>query len=409
MPKIEKQMAGILGTKYAGIDFKNPLVQSSGNLGLSLASLKRSIEAGVAAVTIKSASVGSSHEYRSIYPHPTMSFLPKGFGLNNTMVNWGSGFILLEQELNLIQQIKPLAKDNNCLIIGSLSADEAKLQYLPEFEQAVRKIAEAGADLLEIVVSCPYICESDAEQLELDKKLVSTLFRIAKEATGIPVISKIAYEYHAYFLEILEVLKNIGIKNIHVFTRYRGTVIDIEKGEPVVPGPSALYYGALRRPASNRATAIARDFDSDLQIISSGGIWRANDCIERLMCGANLVGVHTAINYHGQGLFVKIIDGLTKFLSRKRLELDEITGIAVHKVVDQQAFSQYMESLDIPKDSLTLVVDLERCSRCGLCTNCIFGAWNMRDEGPVLDLNLCERCGICLSLCPAAAIKMERN
>jgi dihydroorotate dehydrogenase/Pyruvate/2-oxoacid:ferredoxin oxidoreductase delta subunit len=403
MPNLEN-----LRTKFAGLDFKNPLVMPSGNLGLSLPSLERGVRSGVAAVTIKSAWVGPPHPYVRIHARPTMTFLPNSFRMYRTMVNWGGVFIALEDELEMISRLKPMAQDHNCLIIGSLTADEAKLDCQTEFRQAVKEIDKAGADLLEIVVSCPYTRGSTSEELGVDKKLVSTLFKIAKEATDIPVIAKIAYEYHAYLLEMLGALRDVGIKYIHIFTRYRGTLIDVETGEPIVPGPSTLHYGHLRRPASNRATAFVRDFDKNFEIIGSGGVWNTNDCIERLMCGANLVAIHTAINYHGQKLFTELNEGISQFLEKKQWSLDDIVGIAVPQIVDPQAFWRFKQKFDVPRNSLTLEVDLEKCTRCGLCTNCIFGAWSIKDSEPVINLDVCERCGICISICPVQAIRMEK-
>ncbi|MFC1860657.1 4Fe-4S binding protein [Chloroflexota bacterium] len=398
-----------LRTKYAGLEFKNPLVQASGNLGLSFSSLKRGIEFGAGAVTVKSAWVGEFPRRVEIHPLPTMAFMQKQFKMPRTMQNWGGVFISMEKELELSKALKSIAQENDCRLIGSLTADEEKLEHVKDFGKAARQIQDAGAELLEIVVSCPYLCESAAEQLDLDRKLVSILFTEVLGAVSIPVIAKIAYEYHTYLMEQLKTLKELGVKYIHSFTRTRGTVIDIERGMPFVPGPSSLVYGALRKPGSNRAAAFVRDYDKDFEVISSGGVWTTPDAIERLMCGADLVAIHTAVNYHGQALFPKLADGISEFLDRKNYKLNDIVGVAVPHIVDQGEYWRYKESLDRPKSAITPVVNMEKCTRCSLCTNCIFGAWEMKDDNLVLDMKLCERCGICESICPVDAITMQES
>lgn len=301
-----------------------------------------------------------------------------------------------------------MAKEHGCFIIGNLSVLETDLQKLPEFAQAVRRIAEAGADSIEIVCACPCARLSPAEDLKSDQKLLTTLLRRAKKETDVPIIAKLPYEYHAYFMGMLQALKDMGQTLLHIYTRYRGTVIDIEKMEPLLPGPVAQYYGPIRRPATNLAVALAKAFNHDFEIMSSGGVFSANDCIERMLCGASLVALHTAIQYRGQRLFTNLRDGISDFLNRKQCGASDIVGRVVPQVAATEAFERYKKSLDAPKSTLTLEVDLEKCTGCGLCTNCVYGAWVMKDGIPVLDLELCERCGVCDSLCPVGAIVMRK-
>ena len=83
-----------LTVKFAGVEFKNPVVASSGPLGRTFTSVKRSIEAGVGAVTIKSAAATPPEELKSawaagglIQPRPAHRFLRQQ-GAPNIMYNW---------------------------------------------------------------------------------------------------------------------------------------------------------------------------------------------------------------------------------------------------------------------------------------------------------------------------------
>ena len=46
-----------LTVKYGGMEFKNPIIAVAGPLGRTYEALKRSIEAGAAAVSLKSANI----------------------------------------------------------------------------------------------------------------------------------------------------------------------------------------------------------------------------------------------------------------------------------------------------------------------------------------------------------------
>ncbi len=78
-----------LKTKFAGLEFKNPIVASSGSIGVSTSSLEGSIKAGVAAVTLKSPGLDPE---TTIYPRPAHLFLRK-FKAPHTMINW-EGFTI---------------------------------------------------------------------------------------------------------------------------------------------------------------------------------------------------------------------------------------------------------------------------------------------------------------------------
>jgi dihydropyrimidine dehydrogenase (NAD+) subunit PreA len=126
------------------------------------------------------------------------------------------------------------------------------------------------------------------------------------------------------------------------------------------------------------------------------------------MCGARLVGLHTAIQYHGHALFSQIIEEISAFLDRKGLRLEEIVGAAVPQIVDQEAHEAWMRERDLADSQIRPVIDMEKCNGCKRCASCIHGGISMDDGMPVLHLDLCVRCGICESICPEEAIALER-
>ncbi len=410
-----------LRVEYAGVEFKNPVIAVSGPLGRTYEALRKSIEAGVGAVTLKSA-IFVPEEIEKlpekpgclVYPKPAHVFLRK-YGLPKMMINWEGvpGDFSAEDQKELILSIKPLARENNTRIIANLNLDPTYLMYQDQFRKDIRTLLEAGPDLIEFC-PCPYhfppevtFPENGVPQAVVDA-LTQFAYPLIKEETGdIPVIAK---ANGPVFMVAYDAFKNIGIRNIHVTEGppFYGAIVDVETMKPLVPGPGVMTYGQLRRPVMNREVAMCTTL-GDAEIMSSGGIWSTNDCLERMMCGAVLVGLHTAIQYHGHKLFTQVIDGISQFLDRKGFGLSEILGVAAPTIVDQDAHDDFMRDHDIEAKSIRLTIDEERCTPCGVCSACIHGGIEQTDgEMPNVNLELCVRCGVCASLCPNEAIALQR-
>ena len=211
------------------------------------------------------------------------------------------------------------------------------------------------------------------------------------------------------FANTYDDLEERGISCFHVAEGplVYGTVVDIGTMKPVAPGPAVMMYGTLRRPILNLMTARTKAL-GDVELIGAGGVWNARDCVERMMCGATLVGMHTAIQYHGHKRYGEVISGLSDFLDGKGLTPAEIIGAAVDDIVSDEAHEAFMREHDISDEDIRPVIDMDRCNGCKLCANCIHAGIEMEGDTPVLHLENCVRCGICESICPVEAITLER-
>ena len=88
--------------------------------------------------------------------------------------------------------------------------------------------------------------------------------------------------------------------------------------------------------------------------------------------------------------------------------IKEITGIASPYVGDIEEFGKLIAQRQVSKETLTICVESEKCTGCGKCTVCTYGAIDMEHRIPRIDLALCERCGVCESICPADAITIGK-
>lgn len=410
-----------LAVKYAGLEFKNPVVAVAGPLGRTFHALKSSIEAGVAAVSLKSCNAKFPKDLDPkpachIYPRPAHIFLRK-YGMPNSMINWEGVPVdfTAEAEAEMIERIKPIAEEHDTKIIANMHPDFAYLQDKKMLREDLRTLQEADPDFFEFC-PCPYHVPFEVtypEKFMAPGGALSNLTLIyeefcgiVKEEVDIPVIAK---ANGPLFYNLADLLKKFGIKNFHVTEgpAFYGTIVDIDKMKPLVPGAAVITYGIHRRPIVNLQVARTRAL-GDFDIMSSSGIWTANDCLERMMCGAQLVGLHTAIQYHGHKLFGKILKGISEFLDEKGLRIDDVIGVAVPDILSPEAHDEFMRKCDLSTNEIRPVIDLDKCTQCGICGNCIHGGISIKNKTPELNLDLCVRCGVCESLCPADAITLMR-
>jgi len=66
-------------------------------------------------------------------------------------------------------------------------------------------------------------------------------------------------------------------------------------------------------------------------------------------------------------------------------------------------------SLRYLKDVVTLELDEEKCSGCGMCTQvCVHGVFAVNKGGAhLVDRDACVECGACARNCPAAAVSVR--
>lgn len=85
-------------------------------------------------------------------------------------------------------------------------------------------------------------------------------------------------------------------------------------------GPHAKEAGGLSgKPLFAPSTAVLKDFAAalggDVPLIGVGGIWNADDAYAKILAGASLVQLYTALVYKGPDLITDILDGLMERLT----------------------------------------------------------------------------------------------
>jgi len=393
-----------LSIEFAGVSFKNPVVASSGVITRSFYGAKKCIEAGVGGIVIKSV----CHNPRSWpVPRPAIFFFDR-YGCIGANTDIETGFLPVEQGVKLLNNLKPIAKKEDARLIGNINlSGVSKLneEEAREISDIARKLEDAGAEMIEISMSCPIMSVlehgtsfwSYMPDVDLQVKIIRTL----KAEVSVPVFLKLPFEK---LIKNVDKLEEAGADAHSLATRIPGTVIDIETGRPIVPLPHYYGPGEIAHTCYHLSKLALK---ATRPITVGGGITTSRDVIQALMCGATLGSVQTAVMRYGHKHLTEMGDGLKSFIKRKGYSsVKEIIGIAAPHVENIEEYVKFFNERLLPKEAMSITVDEATCTRCGICTNCPYGAMTI-DDFPKVDLERCEFCGTCQSICPVAAITIK--
>ncbi|MHA2088105.1 MAG: tRNA-dihydrouridine synthase, partial [Promethearchaeota archaeon] len=151
----------MLDINLSGLKLKSPIILASGILGVSYSSMKRIFNAGIGAVTSKSIGPRPRKGFKNpsiieIYPGTFLNAV----GLGNPGID------------NFLSEIKEI-KDHNIPLIVSVFGDTNE-SYL----NVAAKAEQAGADAIEINISCPH---AEVSSIGIDRDLTHAIVRTIKE------------------------------------------------------------------------------------------------------------------------------------------------------------------------------------------------------------------------------------
>jgi dihydroorotate dehydrogenase (NAD+) catalytic subunit len=120
-----------------------------------------------------------------------------------------------------------------------------------------------------------------------------------------------------------------GADAVVAINTLKAMAIDIETGYPILGNRFGGLSGQAIRPVAVRAVY---DLAARLEIpvIGVGGVSSWEDAVEMMMAGASAVQVGTAL-LKGYGVFREITEGLSRYLERKSMTLEDLCGMAVRR------------------------------------------------------------------------------
>lgn len=224
-------------------------------------------------------------------------------GFNNKGVKWA------------IEQLKK--NKGNILIGGNIGKNTATMpdHYTADYIACFKEL-HPFVDYFVLNVSCPNV--SSHAKLNDKAYLLELISEVQKENKKFskqkPILLKIAPDLNTVQLdEIIELVAETNIEGViasNTSTNREGLIASEENLETIGNG------GLSGKPIKDRSTAVikylADTSGKAFPIIGVGGIHSAEDALEKINAGADLVQIYTGFIYEGPGLIKKINKAILK-------------------------------------------------------------------------------------------------
>jgi dihydroorotate dehydrogenase (NAD+) catalytic subunit len=298
-----------LNINFAGLKLKNPTVLASGILGYSAESLMSIVEGGAGAVITKSIGL----KPRAGYANPTV--VQTKCGLVNAMGLPNPGIDAYVQE---IRHAKSALSVPLIVSVYGYSAEE--------YAATAKKAAEAGADAVELNVSCPHVKETGSE-IGQNPAVLSEVVKKVKAAMHKPLIVKLSPNV-TDIVEVAQAAVKAGADALTAVNTVKAMAIDAETALPVLSNKRGGLSGPAIKPIALRCIYDIYE-KVKVPVMGCGGIANWRDAVEFYLAGASAVQVGTAIALKGSSVFQTINRGVNVYLKKKGFRsVTEIVGLS---------------------------------------------------------------------------------
>jgi len=299
-----------LRTNLAGLELQNPTILASGVLGYSAESLNRVARGGAGAAISKSIGV----EPRVGYANPTV--VQAEAGLINAMGLPNPGIDIYAEE---IRYAKTILRVPLIVSVFGYSADE--------YATVAGKAVAAGADAVELNVSCPHVQFTGAE-IGQNPRLLAQVTEKVKAAVSKPVIVKLSPNV-ADIAAMAKAAVEAGADALTAVNTLKAMAIDSETMRPVLGNIKGGLSGPAVKPVALRCVYDIREALPDVPVIGCGGVSDWRDAVEFFLAGASAVQVGTAIALEDTDVFQSITKGVEVYLRKKHFgSVKEIVNLA---------------------------------------------------------------------------------
>ncbi len=303
-------MTNRLAVEIAGLKMPNPTMLAAGILGLSSASLREAVENGAGAAVTKSVGLKPRVGYANPAVVQVNCGLLNAVGLANPGVQ------------DFAEELKELKKDGfDVPIIASVFGFSSE-----EFAKAARILTRAGADAVELNLSCPHV-EKTGSEIGQSSALVAEVVKQVKSAVDKPVMIKLTPNV-ADIVAVAEAGVKAGADAVAAINTVRAMAIDVETAKPILANKIGGLSGSAVKPIAVRC--VYEIYESiEVPIVGCGGVTNWQDAVEFMLAGASAVQIGTAIASEGLGVFRSVTRGVDSYIRKKGFRsVQDIVGLS---------------------------------------------------------------------------------
>lgn len=311
-----------LTSNYAGLILRNPVVAASSGLTSSAAKVKALVDAGCAAVVIKSL----FEEQIDTLSQNVVSggeYYPEAFDYVNHYIKGHE----VQKHLDLIKQVKD---ENEVPIIASINC-----YHKGDWAEFAKNMEAAGVDAIEVNIM-RLEASLTADPAVVVEEYVN-IVRSITTAVSLPVQVKISKEFSCP-IALIARLKQAGAKGVTLFNRSYRMDIDVQR-EEITSGK--VFTEPSDISDTLRYTGIVAAELSDFPVSASTGIHGSVCALKALLAGAQTVQMCSTLYQNGVEQVTKTLEGIEAWMENKQYRaIDEFRGKLKATETDHALYSR---------------------------------------------------------------------
>jgi dihydroorotate dehydrogenase (NAD+) catalytic subunit len=281
-----------------GLRLDAPFVLASGIVDNEHSLILRAFDAGASMVVTKTVFKNPREGYSPPVYYENEFYALNAVGLPN------KGITSFSSE---IKKAKAAAKPV-FVSVGGYDAEE----YACVAKQAV----QAGADGLELNLSCPHVKSTGAE-IGADPSLIKQIVEAVKEnVVDKPVFTKLTPNTDD-IVKLGRAALDAGADGLTAVNTARGMGFDPFLETPLLSNFYGGVSGKALHPIAVYAVYALRKNFPDAPIFGVGGVYTWLDALDFFLAGADAIQVGSVVSTKGHRIFTELREGLASFLSSK--------------------------------------------------------------------------------------------
>lgn len=266
-----------LGVHFCGVNLQNPVIPASGCFGFGYEMNRYYPVDILGSIAIKGTTLSPR------FGNP----LPRVAECNDGMIN-SVGLQNPGIDTVISKELPRLRKVFHQPIIANISGFS-----IEEYVECCRKMTlQPQVGFIELNVSCPNV-HGGGMSFGTDPETLGNLVKEVKKVCTIPLIVKLTPNVTDIVVMAKAAIEN-GADALCLINTLLGMRIDIKTGKPIIANIMGGFSGKAIFPVALRMVYQVRQAFPEIPIIGCGGISTANDVVEMIMAGANVVEIGTA-------------------------------------------------------------------------------------------------------------------
>lgn len=289
-----------LSVKFAGVNFKNPIIPASGAFGFGREYEKFYPLSSLGGISVK----GMTLNPKDGNPPPRVAETPSGMlnsvGLQNPGID-----AFLQKEL-------PYLKTKDTVIIANVAG--STVEDCVEIASRIENNGPA-VDMIELNISCPNVKEGGVA-FGVNPQSAHNITSEVRRATSKPLMVKLSPNV-TDITEIARAVESAGADAVSLINTLLGMKIDINTRRPVLKNNVGGLSGRAVFPIAVRMVWQTANAVS-IPVCGMGGVSSWQEAVEMMLAGASCIQVGAAI-FSDPMAPIKIIDGINKYLDKNNI------------------------------------------------------------------------------------------